>query len=337
MKREGVIRLKKSLLRLLCAVLALCLLTGAALGDTWYVYTKNGKTLNLRSEYDNSVIGYIPFGTPLTPDEEKSTETSAYVTYGGQSGYVRWNYLVRTKPTKNPDPTPVPEYIMKNGSKGDEVQELQDMLIDMGFLDGSADGKYGTKTAGAVKKFHAWVGGNSKDGSVTQEDLDLIEAIWSLSMGEYSENLPDNDTWSSTRACCYWDEAGTAVACGTHWIAVTCRHYYDCYSGTPDALALLLLNRCVMLWEESIVSMMDELEETDPNAAVELRIDYEAKLMELEPQWETDAKHSYPNKKTSRTIYVLLHRADWLQEYGIRLCFQLHAGEEDVLGSPEAN
>ena len=326
--------MKRLLLRLVCAVLALCLLAVSALGDTWYVYTKNGKTLNLRSEYDNSVIGYIPFGTALVPDEEKSTETSAYVTYGGQSGYVRWNYLVRTRPTKNPDPTPVPEYIMKNGSKGDDVQELQDMLIDMGFLDGSADGKFGSKTAAAVKKFHTWVGGNSKDGGVTQADYDLIEAIWLLAMGEYSDNLPENDTWSSTRTCCYWDEDGRAIGCGSHWLAVTARYYYDYYGDPPDALAMLLLNRCVLLWQDSIVEMLEELEESNANSAVEMRIDYEAQLMELEPQWEADAKAKYPNKKTSRSVYILLQRADWLQEYGIRLCFQLHATEEDTLGSP---
>ena len=80
-------------------LLALVLtLSASCLAETYYVYTANGKTLNLRSEVDNKVIANIPYGTALEPDEEKSTERAAYVTYKDKSGFVKWAYLVKDRP-----------------------------------------------------------------------------------------------------------------------------------------------------------------------------------------------------------------------------------------------
>ena len=44
---------------------------------------------------------------------------------------------------------------MKQGSRGSEVKQLQQNLIGLGYLDGTADGQYGSGTAEAVKKFQA--------------------------------------------------------------------------------------------------------------------------------------------------------------------------------------
>lgn len=41
------------------------------------------------------------------------------------------------------------------GSKGDAVKALQEKLIELGYLDGEADGIYGNGTAAAVRKFQA--------------------------------------------------------------------------------------------------------------------------------------------------------------------------------------
>ena len=87
---------KRAFLLLMAAVLMLCVIP--AMADTYYVYTENGKTLNLRSPVDNSVIGHIPYGTALEPDPSLSTETAAYVTYKGTSGYVKWSFLVKNPP-----------------------------------------------------------------------------------------------------------------------------------------------------------------------------------------------------------------------------------------------
>ena len=44
---------------------------------------------------------------------------------------------------------------LQNGSKGEEVRNLQERLIDLGYLSGNADGSFGNKTAEAVKSFQS--------------------------------------------------------------------------------------------------------------------------------------------------------------------------------------
>ncbi len=98
--------------RMLCVLLALSMLIpmvccGIAAAETWYVYTPNGKMLNLRDPHSNNVIGRIPNGTALEPDENLSTETAAYVTYNGMSGFVKWTFLQRANPTPSANSTTV--------------------------------------------------------------------------------------------------------------------------------------------------------------------------------------------------------------------------------------
>ena len=52
-------------------------------------------------------------------------------------------------------PTPAPTEIptLKKGSKGQDVKALQERLIELGYLSGSADGDFGAKTEQAVKDF----------------------------------------------------------------------------------------------------------------------------------------------------------------------------------------
>lgn len=85
---------------LLYTVIVLLILSAAlpALAGTCYVKTPNGKTVNMRSPEDNSVLAHIPYGTQLAFDDNLSTEVVAYVTYDGQKGYVRWSYLSNTDP-----------------------------------------------------------------------------------------------------------------------------------------------------------------------------------------------------------------------------------------------
>lgn len=53
---------------------------------------------------------------------------------------------------------------LKQGSRGTEVKQLQQNLIGLGFLEGTADGQYGAKTKEAVKDFQAEFG-LSADGT----------------------------------------------------------------------------------------------------------------------------------------------------------------------------
>ena len=54
-----------------------------------------------------------------------------------------------------------PLQTLQNGSSGDDVLKLQQRLISLGYLSGSADGAFGNKTAEAVKLFQQEVGLNA--------------------------------------------------------------------------------------------------------------------------------------------------------------------------------
>lgn len=55
-----------------------------------------------------------------------------------------------------PEPTPQTVYTaLQKGDKGDEVKQLQQRLIELGYLDGNADGDFGNKTKAAVELFQS--------------------------------------------------------------------------------------------------------------------------------------------------------------------------------------
>lgn len=54
-------------------------------------------------------------------------------------------------PVVEPTPVPVVYNELTIGSKGEDVQKLQERLIELGYLTGTADGAYGSMTANAVK------------------------------------------------------------------------------------------------------------------------------------------------------------------------------------------
>lgn len=104
-------RMKKSTFLVLLLVLV-CLCT-SVLAETFYVKTPNGKTVNMRGR-QHEVIAHIPYGTALVPIADECTDTSAYVTYNGVSGYVNWKYLVQEKPAP---------YKKSSSSKKEETAE----------------------------------------------------------------------------------------------------------------------------------------------------------------------------------------------------------------------
>ena len=74
-------------------------------------------------------------------------------------------------PSPTPEPTAVPE--LKSGSKGDEVTVLQELLIQYGYLSGTASGKYDNATVKAVKDFQI-NNGLKETGKCDQEVWEII-------------------------------------------------------------------------------------------------------------------------------------------------------------------
>ena len=123
---------------LLICLMALLAVQLSAQADTYYVNTKNGKSLNLRSERNNAVIGNIPNGTMLETDDARSTENAAYVTYGGKSGFVKWGFLSKEppagmasgRPTPIPLPTAAPQTgLLPAGGEGDVTIQVYGAYI----------------------------------------------------------------------------------------------------------------------------------------------------------------------------------------------------------------
>ena len=76
------------------------------------------------------------------------------------TGYVVASYLILANipaPTPVPTPTPHPSTLLytevKKGSTGVFVKSLQEALIDLGYLEGESDGKFGAKTEQALLLF----------------------------------------------------------------------------------------------------------------------------------------------------------------------------------------
>ena len=83
------------------------------------------------------------------------------------------------KPTNTPKPTATPKaesltYYLEKGSTGAKVRTLQNRLIELGWLEGTADGKYGNATEYAVKAFQARYSSLWKDGIAGPDTLTIM-------------------------------------------------------------------------------------------------------------------------------------------------------------------
>lgn len=98
-----------SLVLALTVILSACaaLTTAAAESGKYYVYTSNGKTLNLREgpSKDYKVIAKIPYGDEFYVSSSVGNGWS-YGHWGGQFGYVMTRYLQKDKPGAKPTPAP---------------------------------------------------------------------------------------------------------------------------------------------------------------------------------------------------------------------------------------
>ena len=160
-------------------------LSGVVTTDKLYVRAEpssNGKTLDL-----------VRKGTALTVTA--LTGDWFQVSYGGSTGYVASAYVrltggsgsaVVTTPTATPTPaptqaptaTPVPaSATLKEGSRGDAVKALQQKLIALGYLTGTADGAYGSGTKSAVRAFQS-ANGLTADGTAGPQTLTVLDTAY---------------------------------------------------------------------------------------------------------------------------------------------------------------
>lgn len=144
-------------------------------------------------------VGYTSDAVPMLQDASQGAQQTATIpalssvsvtgedgdyyiaVYEGRIGYVPKNALSSTLPEKSAVPTPrvadekaAANYpALSKGDSGNSVTALQQALIELGFLRGKADGKYGPATETAVSSFQKKNGlpVNGRADSVTQQTM----------------------------------------------------------------------------------------------------------------------------------------------------------------------
>lgn len=79
------------------------------------------------------------------------------------------------KPTATGTPHVSGRTLLKQGSRGDEVKQLQEILKAKGFYTGAIDGIYGKNTAAAVAKFQSEFNKMSRDFSLNNAYTDVVQ------------------------------------------------------------------------------------------------------------------------------------------------------------------
>ena len=209
---------------------------------------------------------------------------------------------------------------MKRGSRGEDVQTVQEMLIELGFLEDKADGIFGKKTAAAVKRFQAYLG--EKQNGILKDDQEFV--LWDLSaaatgMGE-GDGRDEEELMESYPGYCSWEGKD-------EWGGVFCyRHLEESFihsklekGNMPSRLENMLMKRLCEAWTQDILAMYDaweeELAEEDSHIAEEQREIFENKLEEYQ------SAESEPDG--------LLNEQVWLEKTGIDLCFDMHGAESN--------
>lgn len=171
--------MKKKMLILLAAVLLTTALLPLSTAFAAESGTISGNRVNLR---EGPGTGYDRIKYMYSGDQVGIISLSGgwyKVTAGTDTGYVYAQYVTAASYSS-------PSSLLRYGSRGDEVVELQKRLITLGYLDDAADGIFGSKTQAAVIKYQR-ANGLSADGiagSITRaavaEECGRIEAVLTL-------------------------------------------------------------------------------------------------------------------------------------------------------------
>ena len=142
---------------------------------------------NLDALADNAATATPEVDPTPTPEPTITPTPAVYAPFGAQYGYGGANLIPETPtpdpvsvtptpttaPTDTPEPTKAPTRTLKKNFTGEDVKQLQQALIDLGYLNDAADGTFGTNTEEAVIRFQA-VNGLSADGLAGVKTQELL-------------------------------------------------------------------------------------------------------------------------------------------------------------------
>ena len=131
---------------------------------------------------DNAATAAPEIDPTPTPEPTITPTPAVYAPFGAQYGYGGANLIPdpvsvtptpAAAPTDTPKPTKSPTRTLKKNFTGEDVKQLQQALIDLGYLNDAADGTFGTNTEEAVIRFQA-VNGLSADGLAGVKTQELL-------------------------------------------------------------------------------------------------------------------------------------------------------------------
>ena len=142
---------------------------------------------NLDALADNAATAAPEVDPTPTPEPTITPTPAVYAPFGAQYGYGGANLIPETPtpapvsvtptpttaPTDTPKPTKAPTRTLKKNFTGEDVKQLQQALIDLGYLNDAADGTFGTNTEEDVIRFQA-VNGLSADGLAGVKTQELL-------------------------------------------------------------------------------------------------------------------------------------------------------------------
>ncbi len=213
---------------------------------------------------------------------------------------------------------------MKRGSRGDEVVELQRQLIDVGALDGEADGVFGKKTEKAVKSLQAmW--GFRQTGRTNDDFMNELMYLWHAVTGTAMESGADmRDGKRSVTKCGFREDSVTAGMeyCWRHGEMSYLRQNYVDRKNMPEGVRKALWRRIRDLNLEYIRQMYDEWEKKLPKSS-------KAKARNARNGFEEIYAEAAPDLAEANgpgTVKALRSEAEWLEKRMVQLCSELHGG-----------
>ena len=171
---------RNPLSKILSGLFAIILIVALSAGMT---------TLLPKQDYAAMTAAAAPTEAPTPePDPTISPTPALYAPFGAQYGHGGEHLIPETPtpspspiPTKAPTPTPTAQpqptavtyTTLRKGSNGPSVKNLQQALIDLGYLTDKADGNFGSNTHNAVVQFQA-VNGLAADGLAGNQTQTLL-------------------------------------------------------------------------------------------------------------------------------------------------------------------
>ena len=220
---------------------------------------------------------------------------------------------------------------LKRGSRGEEVRELQQMMIDLGVLDDAADGAFGKKTEAAVKKLQKYWG-KKQTGRADDVFLNELNDLWHLALGNGTESGadPETDLENPVKSCGHNESAPYGYDyCYRHDEGKALRDLLNPGRGrtVPEGLKKVVLKRIKELWLEYNLLLYDEWEQSLPDDRQDIALEQKEIFEDAWAEAEPDLAEANGGPDTLKTLEA---QAAWLENMGIEQCFDLYGAEPNL-------